>query len=72
MFDFKSFMACEVGDSHALVTLFKRYGVSAPKFDAIYKWRQRNTISIEWLIPLLALLELENGAPVSVAKYVRG
>lgn len=50
--------------------MFSSYGVQGPTRQVVEKWFQRGAVPGRWLAVLLALLELESGASVSVAKYL--
>jgi hypothetical protein len=57
-----------VGLMHFLTT-YKVRGV--PKMNTLYRWWQRENVPGQWIAILLAYLEMEHGAPVSVQKYLR-
>lgn len=52
-----------------LLAFARTYGVSY-KFQTVYRWFERESIPSDVLPVLLALLELETGQPVSIAKYL--
>ena len=52
-----------------LATFLNRYGYPVSPA-AVYKWWIRSTIPAAYLPVLLALLELDGGAPVAVAAYL--
>jgi hypothetical protein len=53
-----------------LVRFTSGYGVVLPTDDALFRWYRRDSIPSAWLPILLALLELEAGAPVSLTEYL--
>lgn len=46
------------------------WGVPAPAMGTVAKWFQRETIPSEWLPVILAFLEMDMGAPVSLQPYL--
>jgi hypothetical protein len=68
-FEARRFLTQHVGTAHDVPRLFSRYGLPGPLQGAAEKWYERDSISGLWLPRLLCLLELEQGAPVSLAPY---
>lgn len=54
-----------------LAAFLKTYDVEAISLYGMKQWYRRETIPADWLPVLLALLELEKGAPVSIAKHLK-
>lgn len=54
-----------------LISFLEAYGVKAPEFPTVSKWFQRDAIPGSWLPILLAYLEIDQGSPVSIKRYVR-
>lgn len=71
MFDALRFLEEKFHSPQRLMQFFRVYGVSAPEPEAVKKWFQREQIPSTWLPVLLTLLELDDGAPVSLAPYLR-
>jgi hypothetical protein len=69
-FNFKAFLTAELGTLNNVLVLFSQYGLKAPKSATVEKWLSRNSVPGTPFAVLLGLLELERGAPVSLAKYV--
>lgn len=55
-----------------LISFLQAYGVEAPNPPTVSKWFQRDAIPGSWLPILLAYLEIDNGSPVSIKRYVGG
>lgn len=70
IFDEKKFLTEELGTRDKVLGLFSAYGVDGPMPAAVEKWFQRSSIPSAWLPVVLVLLELENGRPLSLGKYV--
>ncbi len=71
MFDAKRFLKDHFTYPSNVRVAFLRYDLEAPKLAAIEKWFIRGAIpGDQWPI-LLCILELDKGAPVSVAGYVK-
>lgn len=68
-FDATAFLYDRWGDPDALVAFLKVYGHHVRR-PAINQWFRRGRLPTEWGMTLLALVELETGAPPSVAKYL--
>jgi hypothetical protein len=68
-FDAQSFLRDRWGDPDALGAFLKAYGHDVQR-PMINQWFRRGRLPTEWGMTLLALLEMEMGAPPSVAKYL--
>lgn len=71
MFDTVAFLKKHFANPQQLINSLEAYGFAPPQLDAVKKWFSRGSVPGSWLIMLLAILELENGEPVSVAEFVR-
>jgi hypothetical protein len=72
VFDTRRFLADKFKTPASLISFVKAYGVAPPKEAATAKWFQRGSVPSEWFAVLLAVLELDDGRPVSVAGYLKG
>jgi hypothetical protein len=72
MFNFKAFLLDKFGSSKGLTSFLTAYGAPVPEQWAADKWFQRGTVPGPWLPVLLAYLEIDNGEPVQLAKYLGG
>lgn len=70
MFDFKRFLTDHWRDADTLHSYFALYGLKYQRA-TLYKWFLRDAIPSEAFAMLLSLLELENGKPVSITKYLK-
>lgn len=70
-FDTSNFLKERWENHDALLAFFQRYGVDTISRAALFKWFLRGSIPSDWLPVLLALLELENGRPVSLIRYLK-
>lgn len=70
MFDAKQFLRDKFGSAGAVLAFASAYGVDGLNLASIEKWFQRGGIPGRWLVVLLALLELEQGRPVSLTPYI--
>jgi hypothetical protein len=68
--DLRKFISDELHNPQNVLAMFSRYGFLGPKVSAVEKWFQRGSVPSDWLVPILALIELERGRPVSLAKYI--
>lgn len=66
--DGKKFMEAECGGVRSAAALLQSYG-AGPSEANIQKWSSRG-VPPGWVLTLLAVLEMERGAPVSVAPYL--
>jgi hypothetical protein len=69
-FDSGTFLREKFKSPPDLLAFLTRYGGRAPREAAIDKWFRRGSIPSDWLPVMLALLEIENGRPVSLAPYL--
>ena len=72
MFDFKTFLTDHWSDPATLHVFLEKRGIKTWSAQAVYKWWVRATVPAEGFAILASLLEINQGAPVSLAKYVRG
>jgi hypothetical protein len=70
LFDTVRFLENNFGSADAVVGMAAQYNFEIPVRDTVRKWFARGSISGEWLPVLLAMLELENGRPVSLLDYL--
>ena len=68
-FQSKKFLEHHFGDSEKLLAFLAAYGHSVKPMTA-YNWFRRDTIPTKWSFLLLALLEIEQGKPVSLRDYL--
>ena len=71
VFQIKQFLVENFGDPDKEQAFLARYGIADISRQGIYKQWRRERIPADLLPVLLALLEIENGAPVSLAKYLK-
>lgn len=71
-FDFAAFFDDHLPNASAVIDIFVRHGATPPDRFAVRKWRQRDAIPGEWFPQILYLLEKQDGAPVDIARYMRG
>lgn len=73
MFDYRSFLTEQCSTPQNVLVLFSAYGIMSPQLNiwSIEKWFQRGRVSGQFLPLLLAVLELEHGEPVRLAKYIK-
>lgn len=71
MFDFAAFLADHWKDSDALHAFLLKHGVRDFEKQAIYKWWIRASIPAQGFAVVLAVLEVSEGAPVSIVKWLR-
>lgn len=70
-FDFVSFLKTRWPTTGHLVRFAGVYGVALPSDHALHKWYSRASIPAAWFAVLLALLEMEEGAPPSIVEYLK-
>lgn len=66
----KRFLTDKVGDPAMVLALFSAYGLDAPQIEAVRKWYQRDSISVEWFPLLLVVMEINTGKPVSLKDFI--
>lgn len=70
-FDAKQFLVDNFENPDKELAFLERYGVADLTRQAVYKHFVRGSIPADLLPVLLALLEIENGAPVSLTKWLK-
>lgn len=71
MFDFAAFLRDHWQTPAELHRFLLKYGVRDYGPQAVYKWWIRDSIPAEGFAVLTGLLEIRQGEPVSLAKYVK-
>ena len=71
MFNVDQFLKDKFRDAQGLVAFLQAYGAEAPALGTVIKWFQRSSVPGDWLPVLLAYVELDEGQPVSLIKYLR-
>ena len=69
-FQAKKFLEKYFVDSEKLLAFLAVYGHTVKPMTA-YNWFRRDTIPTKWAFLLLALLETEQGAPISLREYLK-
>lgn len=72
MFDAHGFLRDFFRGPAELVAFVRSYGFDPPRDDTALKWFRRQTLPAPWGYFLIALLEIDRGAPVSISKYIGG
>lgn len=67
----RCFIESELRTVQNVLAIFTRYGFTPPGNAAVEKWFQRGKIPSEWMFKILALIELDQGKPVSLTRYVK-
>lgn len=70
MFDTSRFLADKFRDADGIVGLFGAYRIPCPPKDTVRKWFERQSVPGEWLVMLLAVVELDEGQPVRLSPYI--
>lgn len=70
MFDTDQFLADQFRSPRELIAFLQAYDVQAPPEATVDKWFRRSAVPSAWLPVLLGYLELDRGAPISLAKYL--
>lgn len=70
MFDFPKFMNARWKNPAELHAFMATYG-HGQVYQVHYKWWTRQSIPAEWFAVVLALLEVENGRPVSLLEFMK-
>lgn len=70
MFDAVRFLRDNFKHPNEVVAFFNAYGQDPPNESAVDKWFRRGALPAPWGYTLLVLMELDRGAPVSLAKYI--
>jgi len=71
-FNCKRFLRELFGSPQGLLSFLRAYGSASPGAPAVEKWFQRESVPSGWLVILLAYLEVEHGAPISLNAYLEG
>jgi len=71
MFDTYKFLTDNWPNADELLKFAHNYGCSHLKRQTAYKWFERKSVPSDWLPILLALMELDQGKPISLAKYLK-
>lgn len=71
MFETTRFLQENFNSPDGVVGLLGAYRLDAPPRDTARKWFSRGNIPSDWFPVLCAVLELEGGQPISLAKYLR-
>ncbi len=70
MFDTIRFLQDNFNAPAGVINLLGAYRLPAPPQDTVRKWFSRGNIPSEWLPVLVSVLELDNGQPVSLIRYL--
>ncbi len=70
MFASDRFLKENFRDADAIIALLAAYSLKSPTQEAAKKWFQRGSIPSEWLPVLICVLELEQGKPVGLSRYL--
>ena len=71
MFDTTRFLNDHFGSPQRVIGFLRAYKLHEPSIETVRKWFQRAAVPSEWLPVLLAVLELDEGHPVSLATYIK-
>lgn len=70
-FNFRQFLTDHYGHAENVVRLTRLYlNGHCPDQEAVRKWFVRGSVPSVWFALLCAVIEIENGRPVSTAKYL--
>jgi hypothetical protein len=72
MFRTKTFLLEKFGSVQGLLSFLRAYNAPLPGAASVEKWFSRESIPSTWLPVLLAYLEIDNGGPISITKYLEG
>jgi hypothetical protein len=70
VFDGKKFLTENYHTPQHVQTVLGQYGLTVT-LAAAEKWWQRASVPGNWLAVLIAIKEIETGAPISIARYLR-
>lgn len=70
MFDTKSFLIDCFKTPTGLIAFLRAYNADLPSDETARKWFQRGSVPADWFAYLLAWLEIDRGAPISLARYL--
>jgi hypothetical protein len=71
VFLYIQFLRDTFGNPPSLFCFLQAYGFTKLKLSAVDKWFQRGAIPSDWFGVVLALLEIDRGAPVNVSAYIK-
>ncbi len=69
MFDTRKFLKTYWPNEIHLINWISAYGETPPKRPAAAKWFSRSSIPTDWFALILILLEIQEGAPISLTRY---
>lgn len=69
-FKYKQFLVEMFGSPQGLVSFLSAYRAPLPGVFAVEKWFKRESVPSDWFAKLLVYLELDQGGPVSLIKYL--
>lgn len=70
-FDIVKFLTANFSNPARVVSFLRAYDYpQIPDEEAVRKWFSRGRVPGEWLIVLLAYLEIDKGSPVALAPYL--
>ena len=69
-FNYHRFLTEKWGDPDGLIRFLHSYGEKEIQRATVNQWFRRQSVPSEMFAKLVALLETENGAPVSTAEYL--
>lgn len=70
MFDAEQFLREHFPGPGDVIEFLRAHGYTPPKENTVYTWFRRGVLPASWGYLLIALLERDAGAPVSLDKYV--
>ena len=71
MFDFAAFLSANWKDSADLHRFLLKFGVRDYTAQAVYKWWSRASVPADAFAVLACLLEVREGVPVSLVKWLK-
>lgn len=71
MFDFRRFLVDAFNNPRGLLSFLQAYGIDHLGLTTIDKWFQRGSIPSTWFALVLAYVELDQGQPQSISKYLK-
>lgn len=70
MFDARRFLIDCFKTPVGLIAFLRAYNADLPSEETARKWFQRGSVPSDWFAYLLAYLEMDRGAPVSLSAYL--